>query len=145
MTIVPHMLRAAGFAGLLALSVGATDVASAQDASSRVQATITSQMDAFMADDAATAFGFAAPGLQRIFGNPDRFMSMVRSGYEAVYRPANVRFGRFAAREGQLFQEVSLTGPKGKEWLALYTLSEQEDGTLRITGCRLIEAPGQGV
>ncbi len=119
--------------------------AMAEALNERVQDTIQSQMTAFMADDAATAYGFAAPSIQSYFGSPGRFMDMVRSGYLPVYRPSNVRFGKFAERDGQLLQEVRLTGPKGQDWVALYTLQAQDDGSLRITGCQLIKDVGVGI
>ncbi len=117
----------------------------AEGLNAQVQETIQSQMAAFMADDAATAYGFAAPSIQSYFGSPGRFMDMVRSGYLPVYRPSNVRFGKFAERGGQLLQEVRLTGPKGQDWVALYTLQAQDDGSLRITGCQLIKGSGVGI
>ena len=134
-------LRSAAFAA----SVLAASFASAQGVDAQVRTTIESQIAAFLADDATAAYAFASPPLQRYFGSPSRFMEMVRSGYAPVYRASNVRFGRFATKDGKLLQEVRLTGPKGKNWVALYSLEEQPDGSMRITGCQLLEDPDIGV
>lgn len=117
----------------------------AQADETAVRETIESQMAAFAADDGAAAFGYASPSLQAYFRTPDRFMQMVQSAYMPVYRPSNVRFERYVERDGQMFQEVRLTGPKGGDWLALYTLETQDDGSLRITGCQLVKQETQGV
>lgn len=109
-----------------------------------VRAVIEAQMAAFAADDGPAAYAFAAKGLQAFFRTPDRFMRMVRETYAPVYRPQAVTFGRFVERDGLLYQEVGLTGPKGKSWTALYSLLEHEDG-LRITGCRLIKSEARGI
>ena len=53
---------------------------------------ISEQIDALRADDFATAFTFASPGIQRMFGSPARFGAMVREGYPMVRRPRDVRF-----------------------------------------------------
>ena len=135
------VLRSTAFAA----SLLATSFAAAQGVDAQVRTTIESQIAAFLADDASAAYAFASPPLQKYFGTPSRFMEMVRSGYGPVYRASNVRFGRFATKDGKLLQEVRLTGPKGKNWVALYALEEQPDGTLRITGCQLLEDPDVGV
>ena len=57
-----------------------------------MRAVIEAQLAAFAADDAARAFSYAAPGIREVFGTPDRFLAMVRSGYPVVYRPASVTF-----------------------------------------------------
>ena len=99
---------------------------------------IAGQIAAFQAEDGDTAYSYAAPSVRRFFPNKNAFMNMVRSGYEPVYDPTGYSFGRFAERNGQLYQEVLITGPKGKDWVALYTLEMQDDGSVLITGCRLV-------
>ncbi len=107
-----------------------------------IQAVITAQIDAFRADDAARAYAHAAPSIQQIFPTPESFMAMVKQGYEPVYRPQSFRFGQL----GEDFsQRVSIVGPDGRTYEALYTMQRQPDGTWRITGCSLLEIPGTAV
>ena len=103
------------------------------------QDVIRGQIEAFRTGDDARAFSFASPNIQRMFGTSDRFISMVKQGYQPVYAPRDFTFGRAVDRDGTVFQEVLVTGPKGKEWIALYTLERQQDGSLRISGCRIAE------
>ena len=102
------------------------------------QTAIAGQIAAFQAEDGDLAYSYAAPSVRRFFPNQNAFMNMVRSGYQPVYDPSGYSFGRFAESNGQLFQEVLVTGPKGKDWVALYTLEVQDDGSVLITGCRLV-------
>ncbi len=107
-----------------------------------IQAVITAQIDAFRADDAARAYAHAAPSIQQIFPTPESFMAMVKQGYEPVYRPQSFRFGQLGK---DFSQRVSIIGPDGRPYEALYTMQRQPDGTWRITGCSLLKIPGTAV
>jgi len=120
-----------------AQSLGAADRAA-------IRAVIESQMAAFQRDDAVKAFSFANPMIQRMFGTPDRFLSMVREGYAPVYRPSDVAFGAVTPEDGKWIQAVSVIGPDGQLTLALYTMEQQPDGGWLIAGCVLTRPPGAG-
>lgn len=120
-----------------AASVRADDVADAQ-------AAIRSQAEAFGRDDAAAAYGYAAPAIQGLFGTPDIFMNMVRNGYAPVYRHKSFEFGEAQMADGIIAQKVHILDAAGVPWEALYTLQRQPDGSLKITGCSLLKA-GQAV
>jgi Domain of unknown function (DUF4864) len=118
----------------------ATDLAAAdRDA---IRTVIGDQMAAFKRDDAAAAFGFAAPNIQDMFGTPEHFLAMVRQGYQPVYRPSDVRFGELVRIDGSLAQLVHVVGPDGVPQLAVYFVERQPDGRWRITGCVLSLEPG---
>lgn len=102
------------------------------------QSVIDSQLRAFLSDDVAKAYSFAAPNIKRIFPTVDNFMAMVKQGYKPVHRPQRYSFGR--SREispGAIAQEVLIVGPAGKNWVAVYTLQKQPNGEFRITGVSL--------
>jgi hypothetical protein len=105
---------------------------------------IEGQMAAFLRDDAVKAFSYANPMIQRMFGTPDRFLSMVREGYAPVYRPSDVAFGALTPEDGKWIQAVSVIGPDGQLALALYTMEQQPDGSWLIAGCVLTKPPGAG-
>lgn len=106
------------------------------------QRIITSQLDAFTADDGAAAYGFAAPNIQRLFPTPEVFMSMVQKGYAPVYRRQSYSFGRIGNEMGgQPTQHVTIIDANGKAWTALYAMERQPDGSWKISGCSLVEAP----
>ena len=102
-----------------------------------IVAVIQSQLDAFKGDRAAEAFGYASPGIQAMFGTPDRFMQMVRTGYGAVYRPREVQFLDLVVERGELAQRVLFVGPDGVPVIAYYFMERQPDGSWRISGVTL--------
>ena len=104
------------------------------------RAVIERQIDAFRRDDAATAFAFASPELQMLFHDPDRFMTMVRNGYQPVYRPKTYRFSGDAETPEGLSETLTIENAEGEAWTAVYTLAKQPDGSWKITSCRLVKA-----
>ena len=114
-------------------------------AQSEIRAIIEDQLEAFRLDDAPRAFSHAAPGIQQAFPTPEAFMDMVRRGYLPVYRPKDVAFGPAEEIDGTAVQQVFVTGPDGKDWVALYTLERQPDGAWKISGCLLRRAPGSAI
>lgn len=102
------------------------------------QSTIDSQLKAFLADDGALAYSFAAPGIRQIFPTVESFMGMVTNGYQPVRRPQAYEFGKFEEiGTGKIVQQVLIVGPDGKDYEAVYTLEMQPDGRFLITGCSL--------
>ena len=101
---------------------------------------IQGQMAAFQADEAGEAFSYATPGIQRMFGTPERFMAMVRAGYQPVYRPQEVEFRELRDTAEGPVQSVLVVGPDGVPVMALYIMQQQVDGTWRIAGCVLTPA-----
>jgi hypothetical protein len=116
------------------------DVSAADRAA--IRGIIESQMAAFQRDDGAAAFAFASPSIQAMFGTPENFLAMVRSGYAAVYRPRAVTFENMIAGDvGQPVQLVRVVGPDGQPMIAAYEMTRLPDGTWRINGCVLLKAP----
>jgi hypothetical protein len=109
-----------------------------------VQSTIEQQLQAFLRDDAATAYSFAAPAIKTMFPTEDVFMQMVRQGYPQVYRPRSHQFQELLEKSGHLEQSVDIVDGDGTFWTALYTLERQPDGSWKITGCFLLKKPGVG-
>ena len=104
------------------------------------QSVIRAQEEALSRDDAATAYTFASPGIQRRFHDPETFLSMVRNGYTPVYRHRSFEFGEAKTSDGAILQEVHIIDANGVAWEALYTLETQPDGSLKISGCVLTKA-----
>lgn len=108
-----------------------------------IEATIRSQIDAFLADDFTTAFTFASPGIQGLFGNSDRFGQMVRNGYPMVWRPGEVRMLELREIGGALWQKVMIRDQAGGYHVLDYQMIETGDGW-RIDGVQILAAPGVG-
>jgi Domain of unknown function (DUF4864) len=137
-------LLIAGVVCLACVAGRAQDGASiAPDDRGAIQRVISDQIAAFLADDGARAYGFAAPGIQRLFPSSDMFMAMVRGGYAPVYRPREFRFGRIERADELVVQFVHIVGPDGRPALAAYFMERQADGSWRIAGCQLHAPPGE--
>ena len=140
---------APAFAFFLALmgfcfAPSAVAAVSANDAR-EVQLVVRAQLDAFAADDADRAFGYAAASIQQMFGTPEQFIRMVRSAYPVVYRPASVTFLRPRPDARVVVQPVHMTDGNGGSWLAVYRLERQQDKSWRIAGCVLVANSGQAI
>lgn len=122
---------------LLGLALGP---ARAQEANADIEAVISSQIEAFRADDFETAFSFASPTIRRMFGDPDRFGEMVQNGYPMVWRPRDVRFSGVETRDGRTVQSVVVTDQAGAPHVLDYEMIEGEDGW-RINGV-MLRRPG---
>ena len=128
---------------LVALLIGVSAPARADEVAA-AQSVIRSQEQAFSRDDAAAAFSHAAPTIQEMFRQPDIFMAMVRGSYAPVYRHKSFVFGEAHAADGKIAQRVRIVDAEGIPWEALYTLEQQADGSLKISGCTLLKT-GQAV
>ena len=104
---------------------------------------IGAQIDAFLQDDVATAFTYAAPGIKRLFGTPENFGRMVAQGYPMVWRPAEVRYGPAEARGSAVLQQVYITDAAGRIHTLEYTMVPVGD-SWQIAGVTILEAAQVG-
>ena len=108
-----------------------------------IEATIGAQIEAFLADDFATAFTFASPMIQGMFGTHQRFGQMVRNGYPMVWRPGDVQYLEMRNVDGALWQRVMIRDQLGGIHMLDYQMV-QTDGVWRINGVTLVRAPDVG-
>jgi len=112
---------------------------------SAFQEIINDQIAAFNADDGLRAYSHAAPVIKQLFPSPDVFMSMVRQGYQPVYRQKSFGFGEALDDMGRPAQEVTIVDVNGQTWTAIYSFERQANGSWKISGCRLVKVPGADV
>ena len=124
-------------------AVGLGQAAQAVDQSTAIRQVISDQIAAFEADDFATAFAFASPGIRAIFGTPGRFGAMVREGYPMVWRPGEVRFADLAERGGRTLQRVLVTDTAGALYVLEYEMVQDGQGW-RIDGVRVLDEGAAG-
>ncbi len=108
-----------------------------------IQDTIQNQLNAFQADDFATAFTFASPNIKGIFGTPENFGAMVSEGYPMVHRPSAVTMLELREVAGNLWQRVMITDEAGKTHMLDYQMVETPEGW-QINGVQLLRAPDVG-
>ena len=122
---------------LVAMLVSVVSPAFSADDVAAAQGVIRSQLEAMDRDDAAAAYSFASPEIRSLFSEADSFMTMVRRNYAPVHRHKSFEFGDGRALSGRVIQEVKLVDVDGVPWQAIYTLEQQPDGSVKITGCTL--------
>ena len=125
---------------LVVLGIACSPISARADDVATAQGVIRAQEQAFAHDDAAAAYSQAAPAIKEIFPAPDIFMSMVQKGYAPVYRHKSFEFGESKIEGSSVAQRVHIIDANGEAWEALYTLEQQPDGSLKITGCSLLKA-----
>ena len=129
---------------ILALVLSLSAPLAAQDGGqSAIEGTIQSQIDAFKRDDFTTAFTFASPNIQGLFGTPENFGAMVRNGYPMVWRPADVQFLELETIQGALWQRVLIQDSAGRFHMLAYQMIEGADGW-RINGVQILQPPAVG-
>ena len=126
-----------------ALAIGFGQAAWAEDPAAAIRQVISDQIEAFEADDFATAFTFASPGTREMFGTPGRFGEMVREGYPMVWHPGDLRFSDLAERDGRTVQRVLVTDAAGALYVLEYEMVKGEQGW-RIDGVRLLQEGAAG-
>ena len=108
-----------------------------------IEGTISSQIEAFLADDFPTAFTFASPNIQMLFGSPERFGSMVQNGYPMVWRPAETRFLELRSINGLLWQKVMIRDRAGDIHILDYQMIPTSEGW-KINGVQILRKPDVG-
>ena len=129
------------FLALISLNAFAESVSPTER--TEFQRLITAQITAFQADNGQEAYDYSAPVIHRMFPSVEIFMGMVKQGYPQVYRPQSYKFNdTMIDPTGRPAQKVSIVGPDGKAYMAVYTFEKQPDGTWLISGCTMMEIPG---
>lgn len=108
-----------------------------------IQSTIEQQIEALQADDFATAFTFASPTIQGLFGTPENFGMMVQQGYPMVYRPAEVQMLDLRDISGRLYQRVLIRDAEGRGFVLDYQMIETPEGW-KINGVDMAQQPDLG-
>ena len=98
------------------------------NANDDIKGVISAQIEAFLADDFATAFTFASPTIKGLFGTPERFGQMVRKGYPMVWRPAEVNFLSIEERGSEIWQNVMVRDASGVLYILEYQMVPGEGG-----------------
>lgn len=108
-----------------------------------IQATISSQIEAFLENDFETAFTYAAPNIKKMFGTPERFGVMVKNGYPMVHRSSTFKFTELREIAGTMYQKVLIQDQLGAFYLLDYAMLETPEGW-QIRGVQLLQTAGVG-
>jgi hypothetical protein len=116
-------------------------IASADEAA--IQKAISGQITAFEADDYAAAMAYASPAITALFGTPERFGQMVRTGYPMVCRPRLVEYLGLTVQGDRQIQQVLITDQAGALHVLAYYMTSTPAGW-RISAVQILEAPQVG-
>ena len=123
----------------MALSVCLAGAVFGQEA--EIKGVINSQIEAFQADDFASAFTYASPSIQGIFGSPENFGRMVTQGFPMVWRPADVEYLGLRDEGGVLAQRLRIVDQSGRAHVLDYFMTETREGW-KINGVQLVKDQG---
>ncbi len=135
-------MRARIFA--ICLSLMSAPVFADEPRNPAIEGTIQNQLDAFIADDFATAFTFASPTIKSMFGTPENFGAMVTQGFPMVHRPRDVQMLELREVAGNLWQRVMITDQAGSTHLLDYMMIQTADGW-QINAVQILPSAGIGV
>lgn len=116
--------------------------ATAQD-SDAIENVIANQLNAFNDRDVQTAWSFASPMIQGLFGTPENFGSMVEQGYPMVWTNADVQFLELREIAGQFYQKVMIRDATGQRHVMEYAMVDTPAGWL-INGVSELPLPDVG-
>jgi Domain of unknown function (DUF4864) len=114
----------------------------AQD-SDAIEDVIANQLSAFNDRDVQTAWSFASPMIQGLFGNPQNFGTMVEQGYPMVWTNSDAQFLELREIAGQFYQKVMIRDATGQRHLMEYAMIDTPAGWL-INGVSELPLPDVG-
>ena len=106
-----------------------------------IEQTISDQLEAFNARDVNTAWSFASPMIQGMFGSPENFGMMVQRGYPMVWTNDAPEFMGLREQSGRIVQTVRLRDTSGQLHVLDYEMLMMNDIWL-INGVYLVPQPG---
>ena len=108
-----------------------------------IEGVIANQLSAFNDRDVQTAWSFASPMIQGMFGNPENFGTMVEQGYPMVWTNSDVQFGELREVAGQFYQKVMIRDATGQRHVMEYAMVDTPAGWL-INGVSELPLPDVG-
>ena len=123
-------------AGLFSITLSTIAYAEEPPGAEEARAVIRSQLSAFEDEAVDTAYGFAAPNIQRIFPTPEVFGRMVRNGYPMVWNPSETFFLGAEQRGDTIVQSLRIVDQAGIPFIAEYQMV-MIDGKWRISGVQI--------
>lgn len=102
-----------------------------------IRQVISCQIDALQRNDGVTAFACASLFIQEEFGTPQKFMAMVQTAYQPVYRHRSILFEQVVSLQDIPTQQVLILTEDNKLIRAYYLMHRQADANWKINGCLL--------
>lgn len=110
-----------------------------------VQLVIKNQITALKIGDYQSAYSFAAPNVKQAFPSVQTFTSMVKNGYKPLYQYSTYVFGKNTLSKGEVYQELIVADETRQLWQFIYTLSQQQDKSWKVTNVVMYPFKGTAV
>ena len=136
---------AASLAAMFTASLASAQEALPEPVQKEIRSIIDRQLEALKRDDAAAAFGLAAPVFRAKFGTPERFMAAVKKDFAAIYRPRTVTYQDMGFASGKPVQKMLVIGGDGKAAMAYFSMEKQANGAWRVDALVVTPIEGQGI
>lgn len=128
---------------LLGISMMWSTGSIAQDASDAnadaIHTVIQTQLEAFAADDAETAFALSTNAAQGLLGSPEALLDIVKEWYPPLYRYQKADFAPPEIEGDQALQILTITDSNNLVWIAACWIRQEEDGQWKVDGYELVE------
>ncbi|PLX34304.1 MAG: hypothetical protein C0605_13930 [Hyphomicrobiales bacterium] len=108
-----------------------------------IQSTIRKQIGAFAAGDAATAYDLAAPRARADYQGAEEFLTDLSDIFGLLTVARLNRMDGLDLSDGIPSQRVLMTSPSGDQWMAEFTMEKHEDGSWKVLGVMIEDAPGE--
>lgn len=143
-----HVVR--GFAAwLLGMSMfwaaGSFAQGEAAAESEAIHIVVQTQLEAFAADDAETAFELASDETKSLLGSPQALLGVVREWYPPLYRPQKAVFSDAEVVGQNAIQEVAITDSNGIVWIAIFLMSLDDEASWKVDSYHLVETTSMEV
>lgn len=129
-------------AWILAFGMGWTQASLAQDLggqeSNAIHNVVQSQLEAFAADDAETAFDLTSDETQALLGSPQALLGIVREWYAPLYRPQKAIFSPAEVAGEHAIQEVVITDSNNVIWVAIFLMQLDQESQWKIDSYHLV-------
>ena len=126
--------------GFLMATLAAPLMAQTSSDRGAITGVIGAQIEAFLDKDASRAFTYASPGIQSLFGSPERFAMMVEQGYPMVWQPEAGEYLDLRQQDGRLWQRVRVRDGAGAFHVLDYQMIETPEGW-KINAVDLLRLP----
>jgi hypothetical protein len=98
---------------------------------------IRGQIMALAERDAQRAWSYLAPSTKDYFDQPAIFLRILTAQMKPLAGTSQYAFSAMDREATDAIQDVVLTDPQGREWLARFTLERQPDGSWGIKTCKV--------
>lgn len=109
----------------------------------RIRSSIRDHFQAVTARDAERLYQTLTPAIKDYYSNSSNFLRVLTTQLKPLANARDFSFAKIEREANDAVQSVILTGPKGREWIAIFKLQRQSDGAWGIMECQVEALQGR--